>query len=73
MRRWIRPRPTSEEVDEWDRDAAATGRFYDLSGLPTPVRVVVVLVVTPFAAMAAMFAEIGYALHRVISRFASGG
>ncbi len=71
MGRWIRPRPTPDEIDEWDRDAAAGGRFYDLSGLPTPVRVLVVLVAIPFAAMAAIFAEIGYALNRVISRFAN--
>jgi hypothetical protein len=71
MGRWIRPRPAPEEVDEWDREAEAQGRFYDLTELPAPVKVLVILVVIPFAALAAIFAEIGYALHRMISHFAN--
>lgn len=67
MGRWIRPRPTPDEVDEWDREAT---HFYDLTDLPRPIKALLTLIAIPFAAAAAIFAEIGYALHRVISRFA---
>jgi hypothetical protein len=71
MGKWIRPRPTPEEIDEWDFG----GKHYELAWVPRvlrlPLSALIILVAIPLAAIAAIYAEIGYALHRLVSHFAS--
>ena len=71
MGRWIREKPTPEESESWDEG----GKHYDLTKLPmilrAPISVLIILVAIPLAALAAIYAEIGYALHRLTRRFAN--